>query len=337
MRTDKISLREMSKNCFYPIIVENGKVIGFGEVLESNKHPEKSAVEKNGKLYIWPIDGKNIERKWGYARQSVEEIKDFMRARRTENRYKIEFSKDFETYKTVWDSKKYDASSYGTKLLKDLIPSIKLAADEKDSRFKKFKNANSDTNETSIEFSFPKSLWNVYDCLYAIVGNDKNAIILDFFGGSGTTAHAVLELNKEDDGNRKFIICEQMDYVETVTRERIRKVCENNQNGSFIYCELAKFNQVFIDQIQNAKNTQELWKIWEQMKKTAFLSYQLDPKNIDNTKSDFEKLSFVDQQKFLISLLDKNLLYIPYCDIEDKSYGISEEVKKLNWKFYEKG
>ena len=90
------------------------------------------------------------------------------------------------------------------------------------------------------------------------MGNDKNAVILDFFGGSGTTAHAVLELNKRDQGNRKFIICEQMDYTETITKERIRKVCEIDNKGSFVYCELAKFNQDFADQIQNAKNTTEL-------------------------------------------------------------------------------
>jgi len=49
-----------------------------------------------------------------------------------------------------------------------------------------------------------------------------------------------------------------MDYIEDVTRERIRKVCENDQQGSFIYAELAETNQNFIDQIQNAKNTAEL-------------------------------------------------------------------------------
>ncbi|RHZ36518.1 site-specific DNA-methyltransferase [endosymbiont GvMRE of Glomus versiforme] len=308
MRTDKISFREMSKNCFYPIIVESDKVVGFGEVLESSEHPEKSVVGKNGKIYVWPIDSKGIERKWGYARQSVEEIKDFMRVRKTENGYKIEFSKDFETYKSVWMEKKHDASSYGTKLLKNYLS----------------ENA----------FSFPKSLWNVYDCLYAVIGNDKNAIILDFFGGSGTTAHAVLELNKQDGGQRKFIICEQMDYIETVTKERIRKVCENDNKGSFVYLELAEFNQQFINQIQEAKNTHELWKVWEKMKKMAFLSYKIEPKDIDNTKKEFEELSFTDQQNFLISLLDKNLLYVPYCDIEDKSYQISEEVKKLNYGFY---
>ncbi|CAJ0649496.1 15720_t:CDS:2 [Entrophospora sp. SA101] len=150
-----------------------------------------------------------------------------------------------------------------------------------------------------------------------IVGNDKNAIILDFFGGSGTTAHAVLELNKQDDGNRKFIVCEQMDYIETVTKERIRKVCENDNKGSFVYCELAEFNQQFINQIQEAKN--------------------IEPKDIDDTKKEFEELLFEDQQKFLISLLDKNLLYVSYCDMEDKSYVIPEEVKKLNRQFYEEG
>ena len=70
------------------------------------------------------------------------------------------------------------------------------------------------------------------------------------------------------------------------------------------------------------------------MKKIAFLSYQLDPKSIDNNKSNFAELSFADQQKFLISLLDKNLLYVPYCDMEDKSYQTSEEVEKLNHQFY---
>ena len=70
------------------------------------------------------------------------------------------------------------------------------------------------------------------------------------------------------------------------------------------------------------------------MKKMSFLSYQLEPKNIDNTKLDFSQLSFEDQQNFLISLLDKNLLYVPYCDMEDKSYKISEDIKKLNHQFY---
>jgi adenine-specific DNA-methyltransferase len=125
-----------------------------------------------------------------------------------------------------------------------------------------------------------------------------------------------------------------MDYIETVTKERIKKVIEENKTGSFVYAELAKANQLFVDKIQNTKNTKELLKVWDEMKKTAFLSYKVKPEEIDSSKKEFEALSFEDQQRFLISILDKNLLYVPYSEIDDKAYSISKEDKELNKKFY---
>lgn len=302
------SLRTDARNCFYPIIVEDEKIIGFGDVVENGVHPEQANVKKGNKYYIYPIDKEGVERKWRYARQSVEEIQHLLRAKKSKNGYEIELGKDFGTYRTVWIDSRYDANEYGTKIVKSLVPDCK--------------------------FDFPKSLYNVYDAIYAIVGNDKDAIVLDFFGGSGTTAHAVLMLNKEDGGNRKFIICEQMFYVENVTRERIRKVTENDKSGSFIYAELNQANQLFVDKIQDTKNTKELLKVWDEMKKTAFLSYKVKPEEIDSSKKEFEALSFEDQQRFLVSILDKNLLYVPYSEIDDKAYSISKEDKELNKKFY---
>ncbi|CAG8777842.1 34583_t:CDS:2, partial [Racocetra persica] len=73
------SLRTDAKNCFYPIIVENEKVIGFGEVVADDYHPEKQTTEKEGQFYVWPIDKDKVERKWRYARQSVEKIKELLR------------------------------------------------------------------------------------------------------------------------------------------------------------------------------------------------------------------------------------------------------------------
>ena len=70
------------------------------------------------------------------------------------------------------------------------------------------------------------------------------------------------------------------------------------------------------------------------MKKMAFLSYRVKLQEIDATKKNFEELSFENQQRLLISLLEKNLLYIPYSDIDDETYKISEETKKLNHQFY---
>ncbi|MDD3183304.1 MAG: site-specific DNA-methyltransferase [Alphaproteobacteria bacterium] len=297
------SERSDAKNCFYPIIVENEKIIGFGDVCDDNEHP-KQTVKVGSKYFIYPIDTSGVERKWRYARQSVEEIAHLLCAKKTKTGYDIKIGKDFGVYKTVWTDPRYDANAYGTQLVKSLVPGCK--------------------------FDFPKSLWNVYDCLYAITANNKDAIVLDFFGGSGTTAHAVLELNKDDNGNRKFILCEQMHYIESVTVPRIHRVVQDNIAGSFVYCELRSANQTYIDQIQEAKDNKELQKIWKKMQETAFLSYKIDPKTINVSGSDFVELALDSQKRFMIEVLDKNMLYVPLSEIEDKSYGVTAEDKKLN-------
>ncbi len=177
------SERTDAKNCFYPIIISKNKIVGFGKVSPDDFHP-KSANEKqkDDTIHVYPIDEKGVERKWRYARQSVEEIKDILQIKESKGGLvQIMIAKDYGTYKTVWIDKKYDASEYGTKLLREIVP--------------------------NCGFDFPKSLYTVYDCLFAVVGDRPHANILDFFAGSGTTGHAVLEMNKVDGGKRKFILC----------------------------------------------------------------------------------------------------------------------------------
>ncbi|MEK7812175.1 MAG: hypothetical protein AAB296_00315 [Candidatus Desantisbacteria bacterium] len=116
--------------------------------------------------------------------------------------------------------------------------------------------------------------------------------------------------------------------------EQIKKVVEKNGGGSFLYCELKTHNQFFIDDIQSAETTEELKQIWNLMQEKAFLSYRVDAKDINDNISEFEALSLDDQKKFLIEVLDKNMLYVNYCDIDDMDYNISKEDKKLNQKFY---
>lgn len=300
------SERSDAKNCFYPVIIENDSIVGFGDVLDDDIHP--SQTEKIGnQFYVYPIDKKGIERKWRYARQSVESISKYLRAKKTTNGYDIEIGKTFGLYKTVWSDTRYDANAYGTQIVKSLVP--------------------------DCSFDFPKSLWNVYDCLNAVVGENKNAIVLDYFGGSGTTAHAVMELNK-DGGNRKFILCEQMDYVEKVTVPRIQKACEQIKAQGFIYCELAKANQSFIDRIQDADKTDTLLTIWDEMQTKAFLSYKVNPKQFNESISEFSQLNIDEQKKFLIEVLDKNMLYVPLSEIDDETFGISEADKSINKKFF---
>ena len=157
-------------------------------------------------------------------------------------------------------------------------------------------------------------------------------IVLDFFAGSGTTAHAVLELNKADDGNRQFILCEQMDYIETVTVPRIQKVM--NQTDSFIYCELAKLNQKYVDRIQDASDEDSLVSLWSEMQATGFISSKIDPKAIDLKAVDFKNLSFKNKKCLLMELLDLNQLYINYCDIDDKTFDVSDQDKVFTRSFY---
>lgn len=202
------SERTDAKNCFYPIIISDKKIIGFGDVVPDAFHP-KAANEKqrDGSMYIWPIDEKGVERKWRYARQSVEEIVDILQIKESRGGLvQIMIAKDYGTYKTVWTDKRYDASEYGTKLLREIIP--------------------------NCDFDFPKSLYTVYDCLFSVIGNRPHANILDFFAGSGTTGHAVLEMNKIDGGDRKFILCtnNENNICEDVTYERIKRVIKGYKN-----------------------------------------------------------------------------------------------------------
>jgi adenine-specific DNA-methyltransferase len=183
-------------------------------------------------------------------------------------------------------------------------------------------------------FLFPKSLWNVFDCIYAVVGNDPNAIVMDFFGGSGTTAHAVLELNKEDGGERRFILCEQMDYVETVTKARIREVIKRNGRDSFVYAELSVANEEFVQMIKDTSTLDELQHIWNEMQERAFLSYRANSV-IDSISeislSGLEKKEF---KTFLLEILDHNMLYVPYSEMEDQQFGIDQKTQDINKKMF---
>ncbi|MCB9063486.1 MAG: site-specific DNA-methyltransferase [Halobacteriovoraceae bacterium] len=304
------SLRTDAKNCFFSIIVDKctKQVIDFGEVCDDKIHP-KVNIHNGDFVEVYPIDKEGVERKWRYARQSIEKVKDLLVVSEKEGVYDIQIGKDFGQYRTVWVDKRYDANEYGTKLVKDLVP-----------------NSN---------FSFPKSLWNVYDAIYAVVQDDIDAIVLDYHAGSGTTGHAVLELNKEDKGNRKFILIEQMDYIETITAPRVQAVIKKDKiNDNFVYAELLQHNESFVEEIENVKDTKALFKIWEQMKEKAFFKHNFEMQEFEKNIEEFKKLDLEKQKQVLFSVLDKNQLYVNYSEIEDKKFKIEKKDKEINKEFY---
>jgi len=187
------SARKLAKTCFYPIIVKDGEITGFGDVCPIDFHPKSANIkQKDGSVYVYPIDDHGIERKWVYAKANAEKNVHQLFVKERDGEFVIIRRKDSFTYRTVWDDKRYYANIYGSKTLNNIIPT---------------------------KFSFPKSIYTVEDCLKAVIHDKNKAVILDFFAGSGTTGHAVLELNKQDGGNRKFILCTNSEVGEEKEKE----------------------------------------------------------------------------------------------------------------------
>lgn len=185
-------------NCFYPILIKDGKVIGFGDdrTKDADFHPSHEVAKKDGVIEIWPVDAKGVEKKWRYARQTVERIKDNLFVKIVSGKPEIIRKRTHEPHKTVWYGKRYDAKYYGTQLVRKL---------------------------TGVDFPYPKSVLAVKDTLYACVAQKPNALILDFFAGSATTFHATCMLNKEDGGHRRCIVVTNNEVAEKESKSLRKK------------------------------------------------------------------------------------------------------------------
>lgn len=180
---------------------------------------------------------------------------------------------------------------------------------------------------------------------------EEREIVMDFFVGSGTTAAVAHKMN------RQYIAVDQMDYIETETVKRMNLVINGEQGGvskavgwkpqtpeltdgdkyehnSFVYCELAQANQQLVDEIMEATQPSQLQKIWAILQDKGFLSYKVTPKMINEHAEEFADLSLDDQKRFIIECLDKNMLYIPYADMDDSAFTLSDNDKLLTRQFY---
>lgn len=200
-------------------------------------------------------------------------------------------------------------------------------------------DASTHLKNMGINFTNSKPESIVAFFLHAIT--TEGDLVLDFFLGSGTTC-AVAHKTK-----RRYIGVDQMDYIQTETIKRMQKVIEGEQGGvskavgwqgggSFVYCELAKANDRFADEIEQAETSEQLKDIWGRMKATDYLNYKVDIKEVDANAESFDGLSLEDQKRFLIECLDKNLLYVALSDIDSNEYGVTEEDRRLTREFYRK-
>ncbi len=169
------------------------------------------------------------------------------------------------------------------------------------------------------------------------VSTNQNDLVLDFFAGSGTTCAVAHKMK------RRYIGIEQMDYIETITKERLKKVIEGEQGGiskkcdfkgggSFVYAELKEVNLEVKKQILNAKSANECLKIFNDLNE-RFLK-RADCKIDEIDSEEFQNLDLNEQKRIYCELLDSNEDYLNLGDIDEDAWGIDEITKKYNEIFY---
>ena len=179
-------------------------------------------------------------------------------------------------------------------------------------------------------------------CFIIKQSTKPNDIVLDYHLGSGTTAAVAHKMG------RQYIGIEQMDYIEDITVQRLKKVIDGEQGGisksvdwqgggDFIYCELAKWNEQAKEKILECKNTQELENFFNEIVEKYFLNYNLKIKEFQEIvikEENFQKLSLDEQKQIFITMLDNNQVYVNKTEMSDKKYGISEADITWTEEFY---
>ncbi|GAA7147814.1 site-specific DNA-methyltransferase [Helicobacter pylori] len=169
------------------------------------------------------------------------------------------------------------------------------------------------------------------------ISTNENDLVLDFFAGSGTTCAVAHKMK------RRYIGIEQMDYIETITKERLKKVIEGEQGGiskkcdfkgggSFVYAELKEVNLEIKKQILNAKSTSECLKIFNDLNE-RFLKCA-DCKIGEIHSEEFQNLDLNEQKRICCTLLDSNEDYLNLGDMDEDAWGIDGITKKYNEIFY---
>lgn len=281
------STKEESPKMFYPIIITGDRkiVIPKMEWDENNREWVLQENIDNAYKVIYPIDENNQHRRWRWSVERVlenmEEFKVDKDRSGSDGIYvKGRMNNDGILPLTWWDKKEYSSTAYGTNLLKDIF--VKLQT-----------------------FSYPKALYAVKDSL-RVANAGKDSIVLDYFAGSGTTAHATIELNREDDGNRKYIIVEMGEYFDIVTKPRIEKIIYSKtwKNGLPVDRDGIShmFKYIVLEQYEDSLNNiefidnKQLGFLHDNIKEEYTLSYMLEFEtkdsntflNIDKLKNPFE-------------------------------------------------
>lgn len=296
------------------IVLENNEGITINTKQFEESHPDA--------IKVMPIDSSGKRRVWRWSDRikilKAGEKEEFVL--KNNGTYYVQlkdYIKNGRKPKTIWIGPKYDSSTHGTNILKSMF------------------------GERSM-FGFPKSVYSTEQSLHTIVGNEdyQDAIICDFFGGSGTTAHAVINLNRELGGERKYITVEMGNYFNTATKPRIQKVIYSDSwkdgkpvsrqgiSQCFKYMRLEQYEDT-LNNLQLRRNNSLDFEEGSTFKESYMLGYMLDTE----TRDSLLNLSMF-ENPFAMTLKttkDNELVETPVDMVETFNYLIGLHVETEDW------
>jgi adenine-specific DNA-methyltransferase len=286
--------------------------------------PLKSGLAER-KTLVYPIecpDGSFIETQWICAETTFKELVKEERVI-----FKQLKNGSFNVYK-----KFYERDGGGKVLTESIIYDLAYNQQGKE-EIKALFNI-TEGREVIFEYSKPEKLIQ----RIIEISTNKNDIVLDYHLGSGTTAAVAHKMG------RRWIGVEQMDYIEDIAKVRLQKVIDGEQGGisksvnwqgggSFVYFELKKYNQEYVDRIVQAKTLSELEDLYVDMRNNAFLKFWFDRSEFEKDEN-FRKLDIEQRKQKLIDVLDENQLYLNYADMGDTRHKVTDDEKVLTERFY---
>lgn len=265
-------LREDRPKSYYPIAVGKDDNIRILKMEWEDARQEYKLLEeiKPDEVLVYPVkysNGKVIEKRWqrGYVRVSGE-YEEYRVRRSSDGEITIDFKTRMDEEAlpvTWWDKNEYASANYGASELKNLF--------------------------SEKPFDFPKAGKLVEDALLACGAGEENTTVLDYFGGSGTTGHALININREDKGNRKYILVEVGNHFDAVLKPRIQKVIYSkdwkdgkpvSREGSshlFKYIRLESYEDALNNlQLKSNDKQQSLLTHHDKLREDYMLFYMLD-------------------------------------------------------------
>ena len=170
------------------------------------------------------------------------------------------------------------------------------------------------------------------------MSTEPGDIVLDFFLGSGTTCAVAHKMG------RRYVGIEQLNYGDNDCLKRLKTVIDGDSSGiskavnwtgggSFVYCELMKLNQIFVERLSVVSES-DILELYKDVVYSPYINTGIVPSQIEDSMKDFEDLSFDKKKEAIINILDANMLYVNLSDMDDPDYAVSDSMKAFNRSFY---